>query len=205
MEQFSTITQAIADIKAGKVIIVVDDIDRENEGDFVASGSLITPDLINLMVKEGRGLVCAPISEAKAKAVGLVPMVEKNTDDFRTAFTISIDAHETTTGISTYERALTIQTLAKANVTKQAFKTPGHIFPLISKPGGLRARPGHTEAAIELMTLAGLPPVAVICEILHDDGTMARREHLFAYAKRQHFTMIAIAQLIAYLKEQNHG
>jgi 3,4-dihydroxy 2-butanone 4-phosphate synthase/GTP cyclohydrolase II len=205
MKQFSTLAQAIADLKSGKVIIVVDDIERENEGDFVASGAHITPEQINLMVKQGRGLVCAPVSEAKAKQVGLTAMVKKNTDDFRTAFTISIDANDTTTGISTYERALTIKTLASSNVTMQAFKTPGHIFPLISKQGGVRVRPGHTEAAIDLMALAGLPPVAVICEILDEDGTMARREQLFAYAKKNNVTMIAIAQLIAHLKEQNHG
>jgi 3,4-dihydroxy 2-butanone 4-phosphate synthase / GTP cyclohydrolase II len=201
MDNFSKISQAIDDLKNGKMIIVVDDIHRENEGDFVSSAQFISPQLINKMITDGRGLVCTPITEEKAKQLELPLMVEQNTDAFRTAFTISIDGINTTTGISAFERSETIKLLAQPSVTASSFKRPGHIFPLVSKPGGVLQRPGHTEASLSLMKLANLEPVAVICEILNTDGTMARRPELFAYAKKQNMTIIAIAQLIEYIKE----
>jgi 3,4-dihydroxy 2-butanone 4-phosphate synthase/GTP cyclohydrolase II len=201
MDNFSNIVQAIDDLKNGKMIIVVDDIHRENEGDFVASAQFISPQQINQMITDGRGLVCTPITEEKAKQLDLPLMVKQNTDAFRTAFTISIDGIHTTTGISAFERSETIKLLAQPSITSSSFKRPGHVFPLVSKPGGVLQRPGHTEASLSLMKLAHLEPVAVICEILNADGTMARRPELFAYAKKQNMTIIAIAQLIEYIKE----
>jgi 3,4-dihydroxy 2-butanone 4-phosphate synthase/GTP cyclohydrolase II len=202
MDTFSTVKASVEAIKAGKMIILVDDIDRENEGDFVCSAELITNELVNQMITDGRGLVCVPISEQKAKQLSLTPMVINNTDTYRTAFTISIDANECTTGISTMERTLTIQKIASPLSTHADFKKPGHMFPLIGKNGGVIERPGHTEASLALMELAGLGPTAVICEILNADGSMARRKDLLTYAKTKGLEIIEIVQLIQYIKEQ---
>jgi 3,4-dihydroxy 2-butanone 4-phosphate synthase / GTP cyclohydrolase II len=201
MDTFSTVKASIEAIKQGKMIILVDDLHRENEGDFVCSGELMTSTLLNQMITDGRGLVCVPISEQKAKQLSLTPMVNDNTDTYRTAFTVSIDANECTTGISALERTLTIQKIASPLSTNSDFKKPGHMFPLIGKKGGVIERPGHTEASLALMELAGLSPAAVICEILNADGTMARRKDLLAYAKTKGLEIIEIAQLIQYIKE----
>jgi 3,4-dihydroxy 2-butanone 4-phosphate synthase/GTP cyclohydrolase II len=200
MEIFSTIKASIEAIKQGKMIILVDDLDRENEGDFVCSAELMTPALLNQMITDGRGLVCVPISEGKAQQLSLTPMVTNNTDTYRTAFTVSVDAKECKTGISAAERSLTIQKIASPMTTGFDFKKPGHIFPLIGKKGGVIERPGHTEASLALMELAGLGPSAVICEILNPDGTMARRKDLLSYAKNKGLVIIEIAQLIQYIK-----
>ena len=197
----STISEAIEDLKQGKMIIVVDDEDRENEGDLVIPAVHATPEVINFMASYGRGLICLPLEENHAKKLGFKPMVDDNTDTYHTAFTVSIDALETTTGISAYERSLTIKKVLEKDITAKDFKKPGHIFPLIAKNGGVLKRAGHTEAAIDLAKLAELPPVGVICEILNDDGTMARLHDLIPYAKKHDLKIISIADLIKYRRK----
>ncbi|HLR75451.1 MAG TPA: 3,4-dihydroxy-2-butanone-4-phosphate synthase, partial [Virgibacillus sp.] len=152
---FNKIEDAVSDLKQGKIIIVVDDEDRENEGDFVSLGDQVTPEMINFMITHGKGLVCTPISKEVADRLDLLHMTDKSTDPYDTAFTVSIDHDKTTTGISAYERALTIQALTNKHATPKDFKRPGHIFPLIAKEGGVLERPGHTEAAIDLTKLSG--------------------------------------------------
>ena len=198
---FNTIEEALQDLREGKVIIVVDDEDRENEGDFIALAEHATPDVINFMITEGRGLVCVPITEERARQLQLGSMVEVNTDQHGTAFTVSVDANETTTGISAYERALTVQALIDGGKGTDDFKKPGHIFPLIAKEGGVLRRAGHTEAAVDLARLAGSYPAGVICEVLNVDGTMARVPDLEGIAQKHELKMITIADLIAYRKE----
>lgn len=193
---FHKIEDGLKDLKAGKVIIVCDDEDRENEGDFVGLGEFATPEMINFMAKEGRGLICAPISEAIAEKLELKPMVEVNTDNHETAFTISIDHIETTTGISAHERALTVQKLLNEGALPSDFRRPGHIFPLVAKKGGVLQRAGHTEAAIDLARLAKLKEVGVICEVMNDDGTMARVDDLKAVASKFDLKIITIKDLI---------
>lgn len=195
---FHKIEDALEDLKAGKVIIVCDDEDRENEGDFVGLGEFATPEMINFMAKEGRGLICVPISEAVADRLELKPMVEVNTDNHETAFTVSIDHMETTTGISAFERALTVQKLLEEDATPSDFRRPGHIFPLVAKEGGVLQRAGHTEAAIDLARLANSKSVGVICEVMNDDGTMARVDDLIEVARKFDLKMITIKDLIEY-------
>lgn len=195
---FHKIEDGLKDLKAGKVIIVCDDEDRENEGDFVGLGEFATPEMINFMAKEGRGLICAPISEAIADKFDLKPMVEVNTDNHETAFTISIDHITTKTGISAHERALTIQKLLNNAALSSDFRRPGHIFPLVAKRGGVLQRAGHTEAAIDLARLANSKEVGVICEVMNDDGTMARVDDLKAVARKFDLKMITIKDLIEY-------
>ncbi|NWN96970.1 MAG: bifunctional 3,4-dihydroxy-2-butanone-4-phosphate synthase/GTP cyclohydrolase II [Bacillus sp. (in: Bacteria)] len=195
---FRKIEDGLKDLKAGKVIIVCDDEDRENEGDFVGLGEFATPEMINFMAKEGRGLICAPISEAIAEKLELKPMVEVNTDNHETAFTISIDHIETTTGISAHERALTVQKLLNEGALPSDFRRPGHIFPLVAKKGGVLQRAGHTEAAIDLARLAKSKEVGVICEVMNDDGTMARVDDLKAVASKFDLKIITIKDLIKY-------
>ncbi|UOF89881.1 bifunctional 3,4-dihydroxy-2-butanone-4-phosphate synthase/GTP cyclohydrolase II [Fodinisporobacter ferrooxydans] len=198
---FHKIEEALADLKAGKMIIVVDDEDRENEGDFVALAELATPDVINFMITHGRGLVCVPITEERARQLSLDPMVEQNTDAQGTAFTVSVDAIEgTTTGISAFERAKTVAALIAPESKQRDFRRPGHIFPLIARPGGVLRRAGHTEAAVDLAKLCGSYPAGVICEVLKADGTMARVPDLAEIAKEFQLKMITIADLIAYRK-----
>jgi 3,4-dihydroxy 2-butanone 4-phosphate synthase/GTP cyclohydrolase II len=205
MNKFHSIEQALADLKLGKIIILVDDIHRENEGDFVMAAQFATPETINFMITHGRGLVCAPLNEAMATQLDLIPMVSHNSDTFRTAFTISVDALETTTGIAAHERAYTIQQLANPSSKPTHFKKPGHVFPLIAKAGGVLTRPGHTEASIDLMQLASLNPVAVICEILNADGSMARRPELLTLAQQWNMVMITIEDLKQYIQGGHHG
>ncbi|HLR59223.1 MAG TPA: bifunctional 3,4-dihydroxy-2-butanone-4-phosphate synthase/GTP cyclohydrolase II [Pseudogracilibacillus sp.] len=198
---FNTIEEAIADLKLGKPIIVVDDENRENEGDFVALSSTITPEIINQMITEGRGLVCVSITEKIGRKLKLDKMVSTNTDPFGTAFTESIDFETTTTGISAYERADTIKAMIDEDVKPEQFKRPGHIFPLIAKNRGVLERQGHTEAAVDLAKLSGYSPSAVICEIIKEDGHMARLPDLIALAKRLDLKLITIEELIQYRKE----
>jgi 3,4-dihydroxy 2-butanone 4-phosphate synthase / GTP cyclohydrolase II len=200
---FHTIDEALEDLKAGKVIIAVDDEDRENEGDFIALADQASPDVINFMITHGRGLVCVPITEETAERLGLKPMVERNTDSHGTAFTISVDAVEgTTTGISAYERSRTVQKLIDPAAREYDFRKPGHIFPLIAKPGGVLRRAGHTEAAVDLAKLCNATPAGVICEVLKPDGTMARVPDLIELAKQFDLKIITIADLIAYRKNR---
>jgi 3,4-dihydroxy 2-butanone 4-phosphate synthase / GTP cyclohydrolase II len=195
---FHSIEEAVADLKAGKIVIVVDDEDRENEGDFVALAEGITAESINFMVTHGRGLVCTPISEEIALKLDLSPMVAANTDSHGTAFTISVDHISTTTGISAQERAATVRELVNKDSVPSDFKRPGHIFPLIGKKGGVLRRAGHTEAAIDLAKMAGSKSAGVICEIMKEDGTMARVPELVELAKQHNMKLITIKDLITY-------
>lgn len=195
---FDTIEEAIYELMQGKVIIVCDDEDRENEGDFVALAEKATPEVINFMIKYGRGLVCVPITEELADKLDLAPMVNHNTDSHGTAFTVSIDYKATTTGISAYERSMTIQALLDPNAKASDFKRPGHVFPLVAKKGGVLRRAGHTEAAVDLARLCGAKPAGVICEIIKEDGTMARVPDLRRIADEFDLKMITIKDLIQY-------
>jgi len=195
---FHAIEEAIEDLKQGKVVIVVDDEDRENEGDLVALAQYATTETINFMIKEGRGLVCAPITEERALELDLPPMVNHNTDYHGTAFTVSVDHHSTTTGISAHERAVTVQALISDDAQPQHFRRPGHVFPLIAKKGGVLRRAGHTEAAIDLAIIAGAKPAGVICEIIKEDGSMARMDDLMEFREKHNLKLITIKDLIAY-------
>ncbi|MCR9290102.1 MAG: 3,4-dihydroxy-2-butanone-4-phosphate synthase [Bacteroidetes bacterium] len=198
--ELNTIEAAIADIKAGKVIIVVDDEDRENEGDFICAAECITPEIINFMATHGRGLICAPIDERRADDLGLKLMVSDNTALHETAFTVSIDliGKGCTTGISAYDRATCIKAMVDPNTTAADFGKPGHIFPLRAKSGGVLRRTGHTEAAIDLAKMAGFGPAGVLVEILNEDGTMARLPQLVGIAKKHDLKIISIKDLVAY-------
>jgi len=195
---FDPIEEAIYELMQGNVVIVCDDDDRENEGDFIALADKATPEIINFMIKHGRGLVCTPITEKLAKKLDLEPMVNHNTDSHGTAFTVSIDHKSTTTGISAFERSTTIQQLLNPNSKGFDFKRPGHVFPLIAKDGGVLRRAGHTEAAVDLAKLCGAEPVGVICEIIKEDGTMARVPDLRKLADEFGLKMITIKDLISY-------
>jgi 3,4-dihydroxy 2-butanone 4-phosphate synthase/GTP cyclohydrolase II len=196
----NTIEEAIAAIKAGKTIIVVDDEGRENEGDFLTAARNATPETINFMVKYGRGLVCAPITVDRAKKLGLEPMVLQNTTSHATNFTVSVDllGHGCTTGISASDRSKTVLALIDDNLDPAELGRPGHIFPLIAKDGGVLRRSGHTEAAIDLPVMAGFEPAGVICEIMKEDGEMARLPDLLEMAKEHNMVIISIEDLIAY-------
>jgi len=195
---FDTIAEAVSELKRGRVVIVCDDEDRENEGDFVALADKVTPETINFMSKYGRGLICMPITEQRARQLQLELMVEYNTDTLRTAFTVSADHHSTTTGISAYERAKTVSEIVNSDATVEDFKKPGHVFPLIAKNGGVLKRAGHTEATVDLAILCGASPAGVICEIMKEDGTMARVPELRKIADHFDLKVITIKDLIAY-------
>ncbi len=198
-DAFSTIEEAIDDIRNGKMIIVVDDRERENEGDIVVAAERVTTDDVNFMVRFARGLVCVPISPEQAERLRLQHMVADSTERHGTAFTVSVDAKEgTTTGISAEERALTARLLADSNAKPEDFLRPGHIFPLIGKRGGVLKRAGHTEAAIDLVRLAGLTPAGVICEVMSDDGSMARLPELIPFARKHGLRIVSIEDLIRY-------
>ena len=203
--QLHAIEEAIEDIRQGKVIIVVDDENRENEGDFVAAAELITPETVNFMATHGRGLICAPLTEGKCKDLGLHMMVTHNTDPLETAFTVSVDlrGNGVTTGISASDRAKTILALTNANTKAHELARPGHIFPLIAKEGGVLRRTGHTEAAIDFARLAGLEPAGVIVEIMNEDGSMARLPQLLEVAKKFDLKIVSIEDLIAYRMEHD--
>ncbi len=195
---FDLIEDALTALKQGEIIIVVDDEDRENEGDFVALAEKATPEVINFMITHGRGLVCVPITEERAKSLQLPLMVSDNTDPHQTAFTVSVDHRDTTTGISAYERSLTVQALLDPNAKGEDFRRPGHIFPLIAMKGGVLRRAGHTEAGVDLARLCGAEPAAVICEVVREDGQMARVDDLEKIAKKHRLKMITIQDLIHY-------
>jgi 3,4-dihydroxy 2-butanone 4-phosphate synthase/GTP cyclohydrolase II len=196
-----TVEQAIADIRAGRLIIVADDEDREAEGDLVCAAERCTPELINFMVKYGRGLVCLTLTPERTRALGLPQMAPENSEAYETAFTVSVDAAKrfgVTTGISAKDRAKTIQVAIDPATVPSDLTRPGHVFPLRARPGGVLQRVGHTEASVDLARLAGLYPAGVICEILADDGTMMRRPQLEVFAQEHGLTFITIAQLVAY-------
>src|SRR3954449_4988885 len=191
--QFDTIDDVVSDIAKGKLVIVTDDADRENEGDLVMAAEKATAKNVNFMATHGRGLICVPIANERAEQLGLQRMVAQNREMYRTDFTVSVDAaHGVTTGISAHDRAATIQTIANPKSTPDDLVQPGHVFPLRAKDGGVLRRAGHTEAAVDLARMAGLQPAGVLCEILHDDGTMARLEDLAPYSERHGLTMISI-------------
>jgi len=198
--QFNTIEEAIADIKAGKVIIVVDDEERENEGDFICAAEKITPEIINFMATYGRGLICTPVTEQRAKDLGLNKMVSSNTALHETAFTVSIDliGQGCTTGISAYDRSTGIQAMVNSETKAHNFARPGHIFPLIAEDGGVLKRTGHTEAAVDLASMAGLYPAGTLVEILNEDGSMARLPQLSELAKKHDLKLISIKDLVAF-------
>ena len=203
--KLDTIESAIRDIRDGKVVIVVDDKNRENEGDFLAAAELITPEIINFMATHGRGLICAPITENTSKRLGLNLMVGTNTDPRDTAFTVSIDlkGNGVTTGISVSDRAATIKALIDKKAKPNQFSKPGHVFPLVAKNGGVLRRTGHTEAAIDLPRLAGLKPAGVIVEIMNEDGSMARVPDLIKVAEKFNLKIISIEDLVAYRMEHD--
>lgn len=198
--QLNTIEEAIEDIRQGKVIIVVDDEDRENEGDFLAAAEKTTPEMINFMATHGRGLICTPLTESRCKELDLRPMVTNNTDHMETAFTVSVDlkGNGVTTGISAADRAKTVLSLVDPNTKPHELARPGHIFPLVAKQGGVLRRTGHTEAAIDFARLAGFKSAGVICEILNEDGTMARLPQLVEVAKKFNLKLVSIEDLVAY-------
>ncbi|OMQ07896.1 3,4-dihydroxy-2-butanone-4-phosphate synthase [[Flexibacter] sp. ATCC 35103] len=198
--QLNTIEEAIEDIRQGKVIIVVDDEDRENEGDFLAAAEKVTPEMINFMATHGRGLICAPLTESRCKELDLKPMVTNNTDHMETAFTVSVDlkGHGVTTGISAADRSKTVLALTDSNIKPHELARPGHIFPLVAKQGGVLRRTGHTEAAIDFARLAGFKSAGVICEILNEDGTMSRLPELVKVAKKFNLKLVSIEDLVAY-------
>ncbi len=199
--KFNTVEEAIEDIRKGKMVIVVDDPDRENEGDLVMAAEKVTPEAINFMAKYGRGLICLALTPERCEELDLHPMTPMNTDPKGTYFCVSIDAHPkygTTTGISAYDRAITIKLAISPNAKPSDFIRPGHVFPLKARPGGVLERAGHTEASVDLARLAGLYPAGVICEIMKDDGTMARVPDLIEFAKKHNLKIITIADLIKY-------
>ncbi|MGB9814156.1 MAG: bifunctional 3,4-dihydroxy-2-butanone-4-phosphate synthase/GTP cyclohydrolase II [Thermovenabulum sp.] len=198
--KFNTIEEAIEDIRQGKMIIVVDDEDRENEGDLVMAAEKVTPEAINFMAIYGRGLICVPITKKRAEELELPLMVNHNTDNMYTAFTVSVDYVGNSTGISAYDRADTVKALVNPATKPQDLRRPGHIFPLIAREGGVLRRAGHTEAAVDLARLAGLYPAGVICEIMKDDGTMARLPDLMSFAREKDLKIITIEDLIRYRK-----
>lgn len=198
---FSTIEQAIEEIRQGKMIVVVDDENRENEGDLLMAAELATPEAINFMASHGKGMICVPLTESRANELELPLMVERNTESMRTAFTITVDAKTVRTGISAFERAETIKQLISPSAVSEDFVKPGHIFPLIARAGGVLQRAGHTEAAVDLARLAGYKPAGVICEIMHDDGTMARLPQLIEFCMKHELSLITVADLIKWRRK----
>ena len=198
--KLNTISEAIADIKKGKIVIVVDDENRENEGDFIAAAEMATPEMINFMATHGRGLICAPLTEERCEDLGLSMMVKNNTVLHNTQFTVSVDliGHGCTTGISVHDRSKTIKALVDKKTKVHDLGRPGHIFPLRAKEGGVLRRTGHTEASIDLARLAGLQPAGILVEILNEDGTMARLPELIKVAKKFDLKLISIEDLVAY-------
>lgn len=203
MSEFCSIEEAIEAIRAGEIVIVVDDEDRENEGDMIFAAEKVTPELINVLARHARGLICAPITESRARELLLSPMVHDNTSHFKTAFTVSVDLiHETTTtGISAYDRAATVRAMVEPSTSPDQLGRPGHVFPLIAREGGVLRRAGHTEAAVDLARLAGLTPAGVLCEVLDEDGTMARLPRLTEIARELGLKIVTIHDLIEYRRK----
>jgi 3,4-dihydroxy 2-butanone 4-phosphate synthase/GTP cyclohydrolase II len=202
MYKFNTIEEAIEDIKDGKMVLVIDDEDRENEGDLIVAAEKATPEIVNFMAKYARGLICMPMEEERLEELEINQMVEKNTDNHETAFTVSIDHVDTSTGISAFERSLTITKAIGEGAKKEDFRRPGHIFPLAAKRGGVLQRIGHTEAAVDLAKNAGLKGAGVICEIMSDDGTMARTPELMEFSKKHNIKIITVADLVVYRRKK---
>ncbi len=196
--KFNTIEEAVEDIKRGRIIVAVDDEDRENEGDLIMAAEMVTPEAINFMAVHGRGLICLPITGQRLDELDLPAMVTNNTDPHATAFTVSIDAADCTTGISAHERAMTVRAVLDPNTKPADLRRPGHIFPLRAKEGGVLRRTGHTEATVDLAKLAGLYPAGICCEIMKEDGTMARVPELMEFVKTHNLKIITIADLIQY-------
>jgi 3,4-dihydroxy 2-butanone 4-phosphate synthase/GTP cyclohydrolase II len=197
--RFDSIDSVIADLRKGKMVIVVDDADRENEGDLILAGQYVTPAAINFMAKHGRGLICVPTTSERLQQLGVERMVKQNREVFRTDFQVSVDAaHGIGSGISAADRAKTIAAMASPTAVPEDLVQPGHVFPLRAKPGGVLQRAGHTEAAVDLVTLAGARPIGVICEIMNDDGTMARLPALQKFARKHRLKLCTIADLIEY-------
>src|SRR6187401_403282 len=202
---FATVEEALDDIRAGRMVVVCDDEDRENEGDLTMAAQFATPEAINFMAKHGRGLICLSLTAERCDELGLDLMAAKNESPFNTAFTVSIEAAEgVTTGISAHDRARTIQVVMDPHSSPSDIVQPGHVFPLKAKDGGVLERAGQTEAAVDLVRLAGLIPAGVICEIMNDDGTMARLPDLIAFAQRHGLKIATIADLIAYRLRYDH-
>ncbi len=201
--KFSTIPEVLSDLKKGRLIIVIDDEDRENEGDLVVAAQFASPKNINFMAKHGRGIICVPMESRRLEELGIDLMVQENSDEFKTAWTVSIDAKRgVTTGISAYDRARTVKTLIDPKTKKDDLVRPGHLFPLRSREGGVLVRAGHTEASVDLMRLAGLYPAAAICEIMNDDGSMARTPDLIGFAKKHKLKICTIRNLIEYRRRK---
>lgn len=200
-KHFNSIEEALADIKAGKMLIVVDDENRENEGDLLMAAEFATPEAINFMATHGRGLICTPMTADRLNALKIGSMVQNNTDPHNTAFTVSVDAKETKTGISAYERSFTIGQLLNPDAKSNDFNRPGHIFPLVAKGNGVLERAGHTEAAVDLARIAGSEPAGVICEIMNNDGSMARLPQLIKFKEKHGLKLISIASLIEYRRK----
>lgn len=202
---FDSVESAIADIAAGRLIIVTDDENRENEGDLIMAASKVTPETVNMMIRYGSGIVCVPTVEHQLRRLGLGPMVASNRESHRTDFTVSVDAAEgITTGISAYDRTHTIRILADPAARPEQLVQPGHVFPLRARPGGVLERAGHTEAAVDLATLAGLSPMGVLCELVNDDGTVQRLPQLVEFKRKFGLKMISIAALIEYRARRDH-
>src|SRR5258705_597973 len=196
-QRFNTIESVIADIQAGRIVILVDDADRENEGDLIMAAQSVTPEAINFMAKHGRGLICVPTTSERLQQLGVERMVRQNRETFKTDFQVSVDAtHGISTGISAADRAKTIKTMADPTAVPEDLVQPGHAFPLRARPGEVLQRAGHTEAAVDLVKLAGSRPIAVICEIMSDDGSMARLPELKKFAKRHRLKICTMADLI---------
>jgi 3,4-dihydroxy 2-butanone 4-phosphate synthase / GTP cyclohydrolase II len=206
LNPFASIEDAVRDLKAGRMIVVIDDEDRENEGDLTMAADMITPEAINFMATHGKGLICLAMTGERLDHLELTPMVPSNSALGSTAFTVSIDVRSdgVTTGISAHDRALTIRAAIDATSYPEDFARPGHVFPLRARPGGVLERRGHTEAAVDLARLAGLYPAGVICEIMNDDGTMARVPDLIHFCKRHHLLMITIAELARHQSDSKY-
>lgn len=200
MSDFATVEEAISDIKAGKMVVVVDDEDRENEGDLIIAGEKVTPEAINFMAKYAKGLICTPMEGARLDALDIPPMVTNNTDNHETAFTVSVDAYDTETGISAFERCQTVKMLLDPKAKPASFRRPGHMFPLRSVEGGVLRRAGHTETTTDLARLAGLAPIGLCCEIMDDDGHMMRTSRLKEFAAAHGLHIITVKSLIEYRK-----
>src|SRR5919109_45982 len=202
-DAFSTIPEALDDIRQGKIVIVVDDADRENEGDFVMAAEKVTPEAINFMVTHGRGIVCMPVTQQRLEELRIPLMVAKNNESHGTAFAVSIDIRgRTTTGTSAFDRAATISAITDPTLRPEDIRMPGHVFPLMAQDGGVLRRAGHTEATVDLARLAGLAPAGVLCEVLHPDGSMARLPELVRVARRHGLKIISIADLIAFRRQR---
>ena len=200
MFQFHTVEEALADLKNGKIILVTDDPDRENEGDFICAAEFATTENVNFMATHGKGLICMPMAKEFVQRLQIPQMVQQNTDNHETAFTVSIDHVKTTTGISAAERSVTAMSCVADDAKPEDFRRPGHMFPLLAKENGVLERPGHTEATVDLCRLAGLKECGLCCEIMRDDGTMMRKQELIALAEKWNLTFITIKDLQNYRK-----